>query len=260
MAGIARTAIVTGGSRGIGFCVAQQLVRLGFHVVVTGRNEESLLRAKQYLLSLAAAGEVTTLAFDASDPEATRAHLSGVAADVLVANVGIGSSGSITSATHDQWEEILTTNVTSAFAAIQAVIGGMLERKWGRIVTVGSMASHVGIRYGVAYTASKHALLGLTRAAALDTAGTGVTVNMVAPTFVRTDMTAENAKRIAVSSGRSAEEAQRLLASLSPENRLLEPEEVASEIVRLVSDEAGGISGESVLMGFGAHGLEHGHA
>jgi NAD(P)-dependent dehydrogenase (short-subunit alcohol dehydrogenase family) len=251
MAGTARTAVVTGGSRGIGFCVARQLAGLGFHVVITGRNEESLLRARRELLSLAGASEVTPLAFDASDPEATRAQLSSVEADVLVANVGIGSSGSITSTTPAQWEQVMATNVTSAFAAIQAVIGGMIARKWGRIVTVGSMASHAGIRYGAAYTASKHALLGLTRAAALDTAGTGVTVNMVAPAFVRTDMTIENAERIAVGSGRSAEEAQQLLASLSPLNRLLEPEEVATEIVRLISDEADETSGQSVPMGFG---------
>jgi NAD(P)-dependent dehydrogenase (short-subunit alcohol dehydrogenase family) len=176
--------------------------------------------------------------------------LSGIRADVLVANVGVGYSGTITRTSIEDWDSVMRNNVTSAFVAIQAVIGGMLERNWGRIVTVGSMASHVPVRSGVAYVASKHALLGLTRAIALDTKGTGVTVNMVAPAFVRTDMTEENIERIVAASGLSSSVAEQKLAALSPLNRLLEPEEVAAEIMRFVRDEIGQVTGTSVFMGF----------
>ena len=144
----------------------------------------------------------------------------------------------------------MDTNVTSAFVAMSALLPGMLERGWGRIVTVGSLASHEPIRHGVAYTASKHALLGLTRAVAADVAGRGITVNMVAPAFVRTDMTTENAQRMAYASGGSVTEAERKLAGLSTLGRLIEPEEVAAEICRYVDDEAGELNGQSVALGF----------
>lgn len=242
-----RTAIVTGASRGIGYHTALQLLDLGFAVTITGRSEESLRKAQD---SLSSHGSVTTLAFDASDIELTRQLLSPIGADVLIANVGIGFSGSIMKTTVEEWNSVLANNVTSAFVAMQCVIPGMIERGWGRIVTVGSMASHLPIRGGVAYTASKHALLGLTRAVALDTKGTGVTVNMVAPAFVRTDMTSENVERIVAASGLSSEGAEQKLAALSPLNRLLEPEEVAAAIVLFVRDEFRGVTGSSLPMGF----------
>lgn len=242
-----RTAVVTGGSRGIGYCVAQQLLENAFDVVITGRNETSLRNAQRELGVL---GNVTIIAFDASDTQVASRLLSVIDADVLVANVGIGFSGTTSKTTVRDWEMLLENNVTSAFVAIKSVLEGMLERKWGRIITVGSMASHIPIRSGVAYVTSKHALLGLTRAVALDTKGTGVTVNMVAPSFVRTDMTTENVERIVAASGLSSDIAEQKLAALSPLNRLLEPEEVATEIMRFVLDETGEMTGTSVAMGF----------
>ena len=242
-----RSAIVTGGSRGIGYSVASQLLEAGYSVLITGRNQLALDDAQR---SLAPSGPVTTLAFDASDLAAAQAAFAGREADVLVANVGAGFSGSVAATTLDQWNQVLNTNLTSAFIAIQAVLDGMLARKWGRIVTVGSMASHVPLRYGAAYTASKHALLGLTRALAEDTRGTGVTANMVAPAFVRTEMTTQNIERISSRSGMSAETAEKKLAALSSLQRLLEPDEVAAEVMRLVGDESGRLTGTSVPMGF----------
>lgn len=242
-----RIAVVTGGSRGIGYSTAGQLLDAGFEVIITGRNESSLGEAQE---TLSSRGSVTTLAFDASSAEDTARVLTPLQVDVLVANVGVGYSGSILKTSLDDWEMVLRNNVTSAFVAIQSVLSGMMERKWGRIVTVGSMASHIPIRGGVAYVASKHALLGITRAVALDVKGTGVTVNMVAPAFVRTDMTKENVTRIVAASGLESDVAEQKLAALSTLNRLLEPDEVATEIMRFVMDEQGEMSGTSVAMGF----------
>jgi 3-hydroxybutyrate dehydrogenase len=244
---VKKTAIVTGGSRGIGYCTAQQLLENGFDVVITGRNEATLMTACQQLGTL---GNVASMAFDATDSDTVTQLFSTIRADALVANVGVGFSGTVAKTSVEDWEMVLRNNVTSAFVAIQSVLDGMLERGWGRIVTVGSMASHVPIRNGVAYAASKYALLGLTRAIALDTAGSGVTVNMVAPAFVRTDMTKDNVERIVAASGLSSDAAEQKLAALSPLNRLLEPEEVAAEILKFVLDEAGEVSGSSVAMGF----------
>lgn len=242
-----RTAVVTGGSRGIGLATARALLERGHRVVITGRNESTLKAAQA---DLARPGRVDLLPFDSSDPEATQMSLGSIVADILIANVGVGFSGSIADTPLSRWRQVMDTNVTSAFVAISALLPGMLERGWGRIVTVGSLASHEPIRYGVAYTASKHALLGLTRAVAADVAGRGITVNMVAPAFVRTDMTTENAQRMAYAGGGSVTEAERKLAGLSTLGRLIEPEEVAAEICRYVEDGAGELNGQSVALGF----------
>jgi NAD(P)-dependent dehydrogenase (short-subunit alcohol dehydrogenase family) len=241
-----RTVVITGGSRGIGLATARQLLELGHHVIVTGRNSESLDEAVR---SLSALGSITGLAFDSSDHYTARDLLEGTGADILVCNVGMGFSGSITTTTIDEWHQVMDTNVTSAFSAISAVLPGMLAYGWGRIVCVGSIASHQAIRYGTAYTASKHALLGLTRAVAEDTRNTGILANMVAPAFVRTDMTLENTRRIAQARGGTQEDAEARLGALSTLGRLIEPEEVAEQIVKLTAEELTA-TGTSVTMGF----------
>jgi NAD(P)-dependent dehydrogenase (short-subunit alcohol dehydrogenase family) len=242
-----RTAVVTGGSRGIGFSVSRQLVQAGVNVVITGRDIASLEAARR---EIGAAGQVRVLSFDAADPDAVERALHPLDVDILVANVGTGFSASVRDTTLQQWNRVLSTNVTSAFLSVGAVLDGMLERGWGRIVTIGSMASHVPLRYAAAYVASKHALLGLTRALAEDTRGRGVTVNMVAPAFVRTDMTERNISTITSKSGLTADAAEAKLAELSSLKRLLEPDEVAAEVLRLALDDSGETTGQSVPMGF----------
>jgi NAD(P)-dependent dehydrogenase (short-subunit alcohol dehydrogenase family) len=124
----------------------------------------------------------------------------------------------------------------------------MLERDSGRIVTVASTAGLHGGKYTSAYTASKHAAVGLTRAVAAEVAGTGVTANAVCPAFVRTDMTTESVKRIANTTGRSEQEAEAVLAAASPLGRLLEPEEVAFAVAFLAAPEAGAINGQTLIL------------
>lgn len=238
-------AIVTGGSRGIGLAAALALARASFDVTVTGRDRAKLDAAAS---AIAAHGvNAEALELDAADLSGTFTALESGAYDVLVANVGQGFSATIQTTSLEDWETVLRTNTSSAFAAMKAVIPRMVANGWGRVVTVGSMSSHVPIRHGVAYTASKHALLGLTRAVALDLRGTGVTVNMVAPAFVRTDMTEANARIIAEATGSSVADAERRLAAFSDENRLLEPDEIAAEVMRFVE---GDMTGESTAMGF----------
>lgn len=242
-----RTALVTGGSRGIGLATAHELLRMGHRVIITGRTESTLAAAMEELDS---PEHVRFLQFDASSPEAIQRALGDIEADILVANVGMGFAGSIATTELDDWRTVMDTNVTSAFVSIRALLPGMLERGWGRIVTVGSMSSHEPIRHGIAYTASKHALLGLTRAVAADVAGKGVTVNMVAPAFVRTDMTTANANLIAAATGDSQAGAESRLAGLSTIGRLIEPDEVALEICGFFLAEADALNGQSIAMGF----------
>jgi len=243
---MSRLAVITGGSRGIGFATARLLLELGHDVVITGRTRESLDRACEELAGL---GTISGLALDSADAASTQRALEPLGADILVCNVGTGFSGTAQSTSLDEWEMVLRTNLTSAFAAMKAALPAMLDRGWGRIVSVGSMASHQPIRYGAAYTASKHALLGLTRAVAEDTRGTGVTANLVAPAFVRTDMTVANAQRIAEARGSSLAEAEQQLGTMSNLGRLIEPEEVAEQIVALTTEDLT-TTGTSVPMGF----------
>lgn len=239
--GSGRTAVVTGGSAGIGLATAERLVADGFAVTITGRDRSRLEAAVAHL------DGVGVLVLDALDLDATAAALQDLAPDVLVANVGAAFSGDLAHTSLDDWQRVLSTNVTSAFVAIQAVVPPMVTRGWGRIVTIGSLASHRPIRHGVAYTASKHALWGLTRAVALDLKRTGVTANLVAPAFVRTGMTRANAETISAASSRSVEEVERRLAALSDLGRLLEPAEIAAEVAAFVAD--GDRSGEIRVLG-----------
>jgi NAD(P)-dependent dehydrogenase (short-subunit alcohol dehydrogenase family) len=238
-----RLAVVTGASKGIGLAVAAELLAQGYEVVITGRDDERLAEATA---ELGHPQRLRPLRLDATDHVGTARELSALGPDILVANVGMSYNASITDTSLEGWNRVLDTNVTSAFSAIQAVLPSMRDRCWGRIVTIGSFASHRPIRFGVAYTASKHALLGLTRAAALDCRGSGVTVNMVAPAFVRTDMMVENARRIATATSRSVEEVEKQLGAISDLDRLIEPSEVAAEVVGLVNSDR---TGELVIMG-----------
>jgi len=168
--------------------------------------------------------------------------------DVLVNSAGISTSAPLARTELRDWREQLDVNATGAFLCTRAVLPAMLERGSGRIVTVASTAGRAGARYAAAYSASKHAAVGLMRSVAAEVAGTGVTANAVCPAFVRTDMTAESIERIVSRTGRSEEEAEAALAGSAPLGRLLEPEEVAFAVAFLAAPEAGAINGQTLIL------------
>ena len=170
------------------------------------------------------------------------------AVDVLVNNAGVSSSAPLARTTVAEWDAQLAVNATAAFLCTRAAMPAMVERGSGRIVTVASTAGLAGARYTGAYTASKHAAVGFTRAVAAEVAGTGVTANAVCPTFVRTDMTADSLRRITETTGRSAQEAEAALAAASPLGRLLDPDEVAFAVAFLAAPEAGAINGQTLIL------------
>jgi NAD(P)-dependent dehydrogenase (short-subunit alcohol dehydrogenase family) len=239
-----RTIVVTGGAKGIGRATVGRFAALGDRVVALGRDAAAL-----GALAVPGALEVETQVCDVTDEAAvTRVFAQIGAVDVLVNNAGMGESAPLDHTTLESWERHLQVNATGAFLCMRAVVPAMRERGSGAIVTVASTAGRVGVPYTTAYTASKHAVIGLTRAVAAELAGTGVRVNAVCPTFVRTDMTGRSIAHIVDRTGRSAEQAEAALAAASPLGRLLEPEEVADAIVHLASPGAAAISGQAWVL------------
>jgi len=223
---VSRTVVVTGGTKGIGRAVAERFAAVGERVEAVGRDE----------LDVTDEGQVTAF-FE---------RLGRV--DVLVNNAGVASGAPLARTTLDDWRAHFDVNATGAFLCTRAVVGGMIERGDGRIVTVASTAGLAGALYAAAYSASKHAAVGLMRATAAEVAGTGVTANAVCPAWVRTDMTERTVENIAEKTGRTAEEAQSELEAMTPLGRLLEPDEVAAAVVFLSSSEAAAINGQTLVL------------
>jgi NAD(P)-dependent dehydrogenase (short-subunit alcohol dehydrogenase family) len=218
-----RTVVITGGKRGIGAAIAWHFEGLGDRVIPLSSAE-----------------------LDVTDEQAVIEVFGGIGpVDVLVNNAGVSSSAPLKRTTLDEWERQIGVNATGAFLCTRAVLEGMRERDAGRIVTVASLAGHVGSRYTSGYTASKHAVLGLMRSVAAEVAGTGVTANSVCPAYVRSDMTDETVANIEARTGQDGEAA---LAKMAALGRLIEPEEVAYAVAFFAATEAGAINGQTLII------------
>ena len=220
---MSRLVVVTGGAGGIGRATAERFAALGDEVLAPGRAE-----------------------CDVTDENSVAAFFETRAVDVLVNNAGMGESAPLGRTTLESWRAHLDVNATGAFLCTRAVVDGMRERGRGAVVTVASTAGRAGAPYTAAYTAAKHAAVGLMRAAAAELAGTGVTANAVCPAFVDTPMTERSVANITERTGRSRDEA--LAALTGALGRLLDPDEVAAAVVWLASPEAAGISGQTLVI------------
>jgi NAD(P)-dependent dehydrogenase (short-subunit alcohol dehydrogenase family) len=243
-----RVALVTGGGRGIGRAVALALAREGAHVGVTARTAgqiEAVAAEVRHLGGRAIAwpGDVTDRAQVDAAVRAIAEALGPI--QVLVNNAGMAVSAKLVDTDDALWERHLRVNLTGAFYMSRAVLPGMLAARSGRIINIASIAARQGFPYVAAYAASKHGLLGLTRALAMEVVASGITVNAICPGYVATDLTWASARRIEARTGRSYEDALQALADFSPLRRLVEPEEVAALAVLLASDDARGITAQA---------------
>jgi NAD(P)-dependent dehydrogenase (short-subunit alcohol dehydrogenase family) len=214
-----RRVLITGGTRGIGAAIARAFA--GEEVIAVGRADCDVTDERQV--------DALFARFDSLD--------------VLVNNAGIATSAPLARTSLADWEALHAVNATGAFLCARAALPKLNEH--GRIVTVASVSGRAGSKYTAAYTASKHAAVGLTRATAAELAGTTKTANAVCPAYVRTDMTEQSIANIAARTGKDGEAE---LAKLSPLNRLIEPEEVAFAVAFLAAREAGAINGQTLIL------------
>ncbi len=250
-----RVALVTGAGRGIGRAIALAFAREGADVAVTARTVAEI---EQVAAEVTALGRsAVALAVDLSDraatiglPERVARHFPAV--DILVNNAGLGSSSNprrIVDYDDDFWDLSIAINLTAPYLLTKALVPAMAERGWGRVINMASVAGKRGLVAAGAYTATKHALIGLTRTAALETAGRGVTINAICPGATRTVMLMRRLQFEAELSGVTLAQRE---ADANPIGRLLEPDEIAGLAVYLASDDARGMTGQSLNLSGGS--------
>ncbi|HVK89185.1 MAG TPA: SDR family oxidoreductase [Kofleriaceae bacterium] len=241
-----RRALITGGGRGIGAAIARALASAGASVVVCGRTRASIDAVARELGG-------TALELDLMDRPATDRTLADLGrVDVLVNNAGAAESAALERTTDALWDRIMELDATAPFRVTRALVPAMVKAGWGRVINIASNAGVSGYGYTAAYCAAKHAMVGMTRALAIDLARTGVTINALCPGWVETDMSATAVQRIADKTGRSLDEARASLANMSPQRRMIEPAEVAHAALMLCAHEARGIHGQTIVIDGGA--------
>lgn len=243
-------ALVTGGASGIGLAIAEALADAGWQVTLLGRSAERLAVAK------ASRPAFETTSCDVGDAEAVAAAIAAASEArgpiaLLVNCAGVVTTAPFEKAGLDQWEALWRTNVMGVVHASRAVLPGMRALAAARIVNIASTASLKGYAYTSAYTASKHAVLGVTRALALELAGTAITVNAICPGYTDTDIIRNSVKNIVEKTGRSEEDALKTFTGANPQGRLIAPEEVAGTVMWLISDAARSVTGQAITVAGG---------
>ena len=238
-------AVITGGAKGIGLAIARRLAADGTAIALIGRDATALQRAAN---EFGARYHVADITDHAASCEAVASF---GACDILVNNAGGALSKPF--ADHDwaDFQAMLDVNLLGAVTTCQAVLPGMRSRGFGRIINIASTAGLKGYAYVTAYVAAKHALVGFTRALALETVKQGITVNAVCPGFTDTDLVARATANIAANTGRSVEDARQALAANNPAGRLIQPEEVADAVAFLCRPGASAITGQAIAVACG---------
>ena len=248
-----RTALITGASRGIGRAIAIAFAREGADLVLTATDEAKLDEVRA--LAEAEGAQVAVHAADISDPAAVEAMMSAAIAahgrlDVLVNNAGIYRAARFTDYALADLEAVMRVNVFAAFQLMQLAIRHMRDQGYGKIVNMASTAGKWESMNQAVYNASKHALVGLTRCAALETAADGVTVNAICPGFVETDMLSEFDAHAEIL-GVTSEQLSAGLLQRVPMKRWTQPEEIAHIAVYLASGESDGMTGQTITISGG---------
>lgn len=270
---VGRVALVTGGLTGQGFTIAEALAAEGASVAVgsyvgasTGRGGDAAAypeaseidRVRAVLLGQGV--KVYAAHLDIRDSDIIKSFIAGAEAlcgpiDILVNAAGTTAEQPVSGHSDDLWLKIIDTNLNGAFRMTRELLPGMISRRWGRIINIGSTAATVGWKDNPAYCASKSGLLGLTRCVALEGAPHGVTCTMISPTWVETELMRRNLAQVAEreGKGRTVSELMRDVEGLNPQKRIIQPGEVAALAAFLCSDGARGLTAENIQITGGAH-------
>lgn len=251
-------AAITGGSRGIGLAVAEQLAALGARVSILAREPARLTAAAQ-LLNSRFPNSTSAESVDVGDAQSVVKAFSHITerhgqVQILINNAGVGESCPFHKSDLALWQRMIDINLTGTYLCSQAVIASMLQAGQGRVINVASTAGLRGFKYVAAYCAAKHGVVGLTRALAVEYEGRGVTFNAVCPGYTKTDLLEQSIDNAAKKSGRTKSDIEHELKGTMPEKRFVEPKEVAEVIVRLCSTESSSVNGEAIVID-GSHPL-----
>ena len=242
-------ALVTGASRGIGAEIAAALARAGANVTLLGRSMAGLEKTARSLVDARTSCVVADVAKAASVAEAfKRARETLGEISILVNNAGQAGSAPMHKTSDELWHSMLAVNLTGTFLCMREAIPSMVKAKYGRVVNIASTAALTGYRYTAAYCASKHGVVGLTRAVALEVAPHNVTVNAVCPGFTETDILNETISNICATTGRTAEAARAELMAGNPQRRFVQPAEVAATVVWLCSAGSESMTGQAIAV------------
>ncbi|MEO1689569.1 MAG: SDR family NAD(P)-dependent oxidoreductase [Pseudomonadota bacterium] len=244
-----RHALITGGGTGIGAACALALAEAGAHVTVTGRRREPLEEIA------ARSDRIRWMAMDVEDEESVVEGFAEARAvqpvDIVIANAGVAETAPLARMSLDFWRRVQRINADGAFLTFREALKGLGKADWGRLIAVSSIAGQTGFAYGGAYCASKHAMIGLVRAASAEVIKTGITVNALCPGYVRTPIIERSVANIIEKTGISAEEAEATLREANPNGRFVEPEEVAQTALWLCSDGARSVTGQAIQIAGG---------
>jgi NAD(P)-dependent dehydrogenase (short-subunit alcohol dehydrogenase family) len=246
-----KVALITGGGRGIGRAIALAFANEGVRIAVAARTCDQVTQVAEEIENKSNV-KALALVCDVSDRSRVEKMFADTKAgfdqevDILVNNAGVAEGATLVNTTDELWERHLATNLTGTFYCTRAALPAMLKNGWGRIINIASIAGKTGAPYIAAYAASKHGVMGLTRCLAVEVGTSGVTVNAICPGYVDTEMVSRGIEHITTRTGRSADEALDLLKRMSPQNRLVTPEEVAALALLLATDEGRGINGQGL--------------
>lgn len=237
-----KIALVTGASRGIGRAIAEKLIACGATVIGTATSENGAKAISEYL-----GNKGKGFVLNVTETDSIEKFLADVRAefgeiDILVNNAGITRDNLLMRMKDDEWQDIIDTNLSSVFRLSKAVMRAMMKKRYGRIITIGSVVGTMGNAGQANYAAAKAGVIGFSKSLAREVASRGITVNVIAPGFIETDMT------------RALTEDQRAgILSQVPANRLGDAKEIASAVAFLASDEAGYITGETLHVNGGMY-------
>lgn len=238
-----KVALVTGASRGIGKAIATQLAQQGATVIGTATSENGAQAISDYLSEFGGKG----FALNVTDKESVDTTLKAIneafgSIDILVNNAGITRDNLLMRMKDDEWQDIIDTNLTSIFTMSKAVLRGMMKKRCGRIVNIGSVVGSAGNAGQANYAAAKAGVIGFSKSMAREVASRGITINVVAPGFIDTDMT----KAL-------TDDQKEAIFKDIPANRLGAPDEIAATVAFLVSDGAAYITGETIHVNGGMY-------